>query len=143
MPRFESSRPSKGEKMAENAPMDSLPRRKEAAIGALLSHKTLAEVARECKISERTLRRWMRSRSFNLRYRRERNMMLEGVVDALKQSAVECVEILLDIARNKKNPVSARVSATGRILDLNFKCHESLSLERRLCQLEEMAKEKP
>lgn len=29
-------------------------------------------------------------------------MMVDGVVDALKQSAVECVEILLDIARNKK-----------------------------------------
>jgi hypothetical protein len=132
----------RGRKSAENSPTNSLTRRKEQAIGSLLAHKSMAEVARECKISERTLRRWMKNRSFNRRYCRERNMMLEGVVDALKQSAVECVEILLDIARNKKNPVSARVSATGRILDLNFKCHESLSLERRLAQLEQLATEK-
>jgi hypothetical protein len=128
---------------AESAPPDSLTRRKEQAIAALLAHQTLADAARECKISERTLRRWLKNKSFYSRYRRERDMMLDGVVDVLKQSAVGAVRTLVAVAENKKSPASARVSAASRILELNFRSHDLITIEKRLSSLEELARSRP
>jgi len=130
-------------KRAESAPPDSLTRRKEQAIAALLANQSFADAARECKISERTLRRWLKNKSFYRRYRRERDMMLDGVVDILKRSAVGAVRTLVAVAENKKSPASARVSAASRILELNFRSHDLITIEQRLRALEELARSRP
>ena len=122
---------------------ETLGRRKEGAIAALLANSTLTEAAASCGISERTLRRWMRNKPFIRRYRRERAMMLDGIVDVLKRSAVNAVQVLVGVAQSGKSPASARVSAASRILEFNFKSHELVTIEKRLAQLEEVARGKP
>ena len=120
--------------------MGSLGHRKERAIAALLAKSNLTEAAASCGISSRTLRRWMRNKSFFRRYRKERAMMLDGVVDVLKQSAVNAVQVLVSVAQSRKSPASARVSAASRILDFNFRSHELLALDKRIAQSEELVR---
>lgn len=134
---------SNGGKRVENSPMNSLTRRKEQAIAALLSHKNLTDAARECKISQRTLRRWLRNKSFFRRYDQERRLLLDTTINVLKAAGAGAVETLVAIAQNKKSPASARVSAASRILEFGFRSHELVSLERRISQLEELTKERP
>jgi hypothetical protein len=141
--RSEYDRLSNGGKRAANSPMNSLTRRKEQAIAALLSHKNLTDAARDCKISERTLRRWLRNKQFAGRFRRERAMLLDGVVDVIKAAAVGAVEVLVAIMQGKRMPASSRVAAASRILEFSFKSPELQTLEKRIAQLEEMAKGRP
>jgi hypothetical protein len=121
---------------------EMLGHRKEAAIAALLAKSNLSEAAASCGISDRTLRRWMRNKLFLLRYSSERAMMLDGIADVLKQSAVNAVRVLVSVAHSRNSPASARVSAATRILEFNFKSYELVAIEKRISQLEEIAQGK-
>lgn len=71
-------------------------------------------------------------------------MLLDGVVDAIKAASVGgAVEVLVTVAKGKRMPASARVAAASRILEFNFRSHELVTIEKRLAQLEEIARGKP
>jgi hypothetical protein len=124
----------------ERGPSEArLAHRQEAAIASLLSCSNLAEAAAASRISERTLRRWMRNRNFATRYERERGKMLVGIVDVLKQECLGAVRVLVTIAHNGKSPAASRVSAASRIIDLTLKTGEMQALEKRVAELEQLA----
>ena len=117
-------------------------RKKELAIGALLTCATLTEAAASCGIGESTLRRWLCDEGFAQRYRRERTRMLDSTVNLLRQKSIAAVETLAGIADDKGSPAGARVSAARSLVELAIKGAEVQDLEERLTELEEIAKEK-
>jgi len=125
---------------AESHAGERLAHRQEAAIAALLSQPNLTAAAASCGISERTLRRWMRNAIFASRYQRERGTMLVGIVDVLKKECLGAVRVLVAIAQNGKSPAASRVSAASRIIELTLKTGEMQTVEKRVAELEQLAK---
>jgi transposase-like protein len=139
VPRFESRRTAKARNTAEL----SLNYRQEKAILALLREPNMDAAATSVGVTTRTLRRWMRQKEFSRRYKRERSMQLEGVLEVLQSSAVDAVQVLNSVAHCKTAPESSRVSASRALLEFNFKTTELVAIERRLAQLEELVRSRP
>jgi hypothetical protein len=116
-------------------------RKKESAIGALLTCASLPAAAVSCGISESTLRRWLQNETFAQRFRRERARMLETTVNLLRQKSVAAVETLSGIAESKESPASVRVSAARAVIELAIRGAELQDLEARIDDLEQLAKE--
>jgi hypothetical protein len=121
----------------------SLGHRQEAAIAALLAQPNLTAAASSCGISERTLRRWMTNKVFASRYEKERGKLFVGIVDLLKSECSGAVQVLVTIANDGKSPAASRVSAASRIIELTLKTGEMQTLEKRVTELEELAKGRP
>jgi hypothetical protein len=120
----------------------SLGHRQEAAIAALLAEPNLIEAASSCGISVRTLRRWMTNKVFASRYEKERGKLFIGIVDLLKNECSGAVKVLVTIANDAKSPAASRVSAASRIVELTLKTGEMQTLEKRVAELEQLAKER-
>jgi hypothetical protein len=103
----------------------------------------LTEAAAVCGISERTIRRWLQNKAFLERYNREQETLLKSVVDRLKTESIGAVAVLSAVARSKKSPAGARVSAAARILGFRFRSAETQDLEERIAELEQLARNKP
>jgi hypothetical protein len=116
--------------------------RQEAAIAALLAQPNLTEAASSCGISERTLRRWQRNKAFASRYERERGKLFVGMVDVLKAECSGAVNVLVTIANDATSPAASRVSAASRLIELTLKTGEMQTLEKRVAELEQLAKER-
>jgi hypothetical protein len=116
-------------------------RKKELAIGALLTCPSLPSAATSCGISESTLLRWLQNETFARRYRRERTRMLESTVSLLRQKSVAAVETLAEVAGDKQSPSGARVSAARSLIELAIKGAEMQDLEARIADLEQLTKE--
>jgi transposase-like protein len=117
--------------------------RQEKAILALLREPNMDAAAKSAGVTSRTLRRWMRQKEFFRRYKRERSLQMEGVLEALRASAVDAVRVLNSVAHSKKAPESSRVSASKALLEFGFRSHELTALEKRITQLEEIARSRP
>jgi hypothetical protein len=111
-------------------------RRKEMAIGALLSHSTLTAAASASGVSPRTLTRWLQDKSFSARVRRERVALLESTTDLLRKESVGAVAVLASVAKNPRTPSGSRVAAAKSIIELSFKSSELLQLTQRVEELE-------
>jgi hypothetical protein len=116
---------------------EKLARRHERAIAALLAVPTLTEAARDCGISARTMRRWLRNKEFSTRYDHARAAALENVVSLLKEESAGAVAVLAAVARDQQSPAGARVTAAGKLLDLHLRSSETAALEKRVEQLED------
>ena len=121
----------------------SVGHRQEAAIAALLAQPNLTAAASSCGISERTLRRWMTNKVFASRYEKERGKLFIGIVDLLKSECSGAVQVLVAIANDGKSPAASRVSAASRIIELTLKTGEMQTIEKRVAELEELAKGRP
>jgi hypothetical protein len=112
-------------------------RREERAIIALLEADTIAEAAVRSRVSKSTLMRWLADADFQTAYRAARQQLLSGAVNRLRRIARGAgVDVLESIARDKKAPTAARVSAAGRILDAALKAAETQDLIERVDALE-------
>jgi hypothetical protein len=116
-------------------------RKKELAIAALLQFPTLPEAAIACKLSERTLRRWLSNAEFQEQYRAERTRVLEGTVNTLRKKSLDAADMLVQLMTHEGEieQRSARVSAARSIISLAIAGAEMLDLEERLAELEELA----
>jgi|ERR1700722_17662049 len=121
----------------------SLGHRQEAAIAALLAQPNLTAAASSCGISERTLRRWLTNKVFAGLYEKERGKLFIGIVDLLKSECAGAVQVLAAIANDGKSPAASRVSAASRIIELTLKTGEVQTIEKRVAELEELAKGRP
>jgi hypothetical protein len=112
-------------------------RREERAIIALLEADSIAEAAGRSRVAKSTLLRWMADADFQTAYRVARQQLLTGAVNRLRRIARGAgVDVLESIARDKKAPTAARVSAAGRILDAALKAAETQDLIERVDALE-------
>jgi hypothetical protein len=111
-------------------------RKKELAIAALLSCRTIADAARSCGLSERTLKRWLRDEEFSRQYRQAKSETLAAAMGKLAANAGEAVEALLAVIRNRRASAAARVSASVRLIELCLRDRVDSELEGRLRELE-------
>ena len=117
-----------------------LPRKQEAAIGALLSSRNIEEAAKTTGVSASTLRRWMRLPEFESDYLRARR---EGVTQAyarLQQNSNVAGTLLLKLLVDSKD--STKLQAAKCILELSRKALDTEDILLRLERLEEHVKSK-
>lgn len=114
-----------------------LPEKQEAALLALLTHKTLKEAALAAGISLPTLWRYLRDPVFSLRYREARRELVECAMVRLQNDAEHAAKVLRDVADDKEATAGARVTAARTIIELSVKSVELGDLQQRIASLED------
>jgi hypothetical protein len=113
-----------------------LPRKKEEAIAALLTHSTFQAAADSVGIGVATLWRWSRDQCFQESYREARRKIVEQAVAQIQNAMTEAVRTLRDVMAESGATASARVSAAKAVLDLGLRGVELEDLMERVEKLE-------
>lgn len=107
---------------------------KEKAMAALLKSASIAEAARGCGLSEKTLRRYLENQDFRTEYRNARRIIYEQnmvQLQLLEAGAIETLQRNL----NCENP-SVEVRAAQIIIDGSRKNFETADILERLEKIE-------
>ena len=115
-------------------------RKRTQAIAALIESDTIKEAAGACKITSRTLLNWLAEPAFREEYESVQSQLLEAAVNRLRVAGFDAGMCLHQTIKDKDAPVTAKVSAAGRILELLLKATEIADLSARLDRLEESMK---
>lgn len=113
-----------------------LARKKEEAIVALLSHRTVEDAARACNKRPRTLYRWLNEQDFRAAYQHARRVAYSQSIARLQQASSAAVSTLLKVMVDPAASASARVGAAKAVLDHTAKGIEIEDLEERLAAIE-------
>jgi transposase-like protein len=116
-------------------------RKKEEAIVALLTHRTIEEAARAINVVPNTLLRWMKEREFDVAYRQARRAAFGQSVARLQQMATAAVTTLGKIMIDTNAPASTRARCADSILNHTAKAIELDDIEARLSELERATEE--
>lgn len=112
-------------------------RLRERVIAALLTCRTVREAARVCRVSERSIQRWLKEPEFQQEYQCKKNESLEGAVNQLRTAGFDAAQRLHKIVLDESAPLPSVVSASARLLELLLKACEIEDLGKRLDRLEE------
>ncbi len=118
---------------------EKLTRKKEQAILALLTERTVAEAAAATGVSEATLTRWMKLQEFGVAYREARREAVSMAIARVQSACTGAVEVLQHVMHDDQTPPSVRVSAAKTILDTTFRAAELEDLSVRVMLLERAA----
>ena len=110
--------------------------KKEAAIVALLSHRSIEDAARAVDIAPKTLMRWLKESEFNAAYREARRLAFSQSVARLQQASGVAVSTLLKMMVDSNTPASTRVRAADSVLNHSAKAIEIEDIEARVAELE-------
>lgn len=111
--------------------------RHERAIMALVSNPTIKLAAKQCKISESTILRWLRDcPEFITAYREARRQVMRHAIAQLQSASSVAVTTLQDVAQDADAPAAARVSASKAILEMAVKSIEVDDFDARISALE-------
>jgi len=114
-------------------------RKKEEAILALLTTRTVEEAARAAHISAKTLLRWMKEPEFDAAYQAAKRAAFGQSIARLHHLSSAAVTTLGKVMLEPGAPPATRVRAADSILDHTIKAIEIESLEARLTELERAA----
>jgi hypothetical protein len=114
-------------------------RKKEEAIAALLTHRTLEEAAREVDVSTKTLLRWQKEPEFDNAYREAKRAAFGQSIARLHHLSSAAVSTLGKIMLDSAMPPATRVRAADSILDHATKAIEIEGIEARVMALEAAA----
>ena len=114
-------------------------RKKEAAVAALLTQRTLDEAARVAGIGAQTLHRWLKLPEFQAAYLEARRAAVSQSNARLQQASSAAVSTLLKIMVDLSAPASTRVRAADKILARARQAIELEDIEVRLAALERAA----
>ena len=114
-------------------------RKKEAAIAALLSHRTLEEAARAVGVSPNTLLRWQQDPEFDAAFRKARRAAFGQTTARLQQGSSAAATILMKLMLDANTPASTRVRAAETIINHAAKAIEIEDIEVRVTELERSA----
>jgi hypothetical protein len=118
-------------------------RKKEEAIVALLSQRSIEEAARVTNIGTNTLLRWLKEPDFDAAYRAARRVAFSQAIARLQQASGAAVATLLKIMVDANAPASTRVRAADSVLDHAAKAIEIEDIEVRVTELERSLAAKP
>jgi hypothetical protein len=116
-----------------------LGRKKEAALLALLSQRSVEEAARVARVGPRTLYRWLNEPEFDAAYRDAKRAAFSQSIARLHQMASAAVTTLGKAMVDPSTPPATKVRAADSILDHTAKAIELEDLEARLAELERAA----
>jgi hypothetical protein len=111
-------------------------RKKEEAIVALLSQRSVDDAARALNVTPRTLYRWMKDPEFDAAYRLARRAAFGQSVARLQQMSTAAVTTLGKIMIDPNAPASTRARCADSILNHSAKAIELDDIEARLSALE-------
>src|ERR1022692_3889666 len=116
-------------------------RKKEQAITALLSHRSMEEAARAAGIGVNTLLRWMKEPEFDQAYRKARREAFGQGTARLQQASGAAVSSILKIMLDQHAPASTKLRAADLVLSHGAKAIEIEDIEARVAELERAAEE--
>ena len=114
-------------------------RKKEEAIAALLSHRTLEVASRAVGITPNTLMRWQKEPEFQTSYREARRAAFGQCIARLQQASGVAVTVLLKVLADPATPASVKVRAVDSVLSHAAKAIEIEEIEARVAVLERVA----
>jgi hypothetical protein len=112
-------------------------RKKEDAIVALLTHRTIEEAARSLNISTKTLFRWMKEPEFDAAYRAAKRAAFAQSIARLHHLSSAAVSTLGKVMLDPTTPPATRVRASDSILNHTTKAIEIEDIDARLRELEQ------
>jgi hypothetical protein len=113
--------------------------KKEDAIIALLSHRSIEEAAKACSTPIRTLHRWLTEPDFDAAYRTARRKAFGQSIARLQQGAAAAATTLLKVMIEPGTPPATRVRAAESVLSHAAKAIEIEDIDARLRELEAAA----
>jgi len=116
-------------------------RKKEDAIVALLTTRTVEEAARAVGVSTKTLLRWMKEPEFDIAYRAAKRAAFGQSIARLHQLTSAAVTTLGKVMLEPGTPPATRVRAADSILNHTSKAIEIEEIEARVAALEVAAQQ--
>jgi len=116
-------------------------RKKEEAIVALLTNRTIEEAARAVNVSTKTLLRWHKEPEFEAAYYAAKRAAFGQSIARLHHLSSAAVSTLGKVMLDSATPPATRVRAADSILDHTSKAIEIEDIERRVSELERAAEE--
>ena len=113
-----------------------LTRKREEAIVALLSTRSVEDAARSCKTPVRTLFRWLKERDFDAAYRAAKWAAFGQAIARLHHLSSAAVSTLGKVMLDAATPPATKVRAADSILNHTIKAMETEEIEARLAELE-------
>jgi len=114
-------------------------RKKEEAVIALLTHRTMEEAARAVNVATKTLLRWQKEPEFDDAYRSAKRAAFGQSIARLHHLSSAAVSTLGKIMLDSATPPATRVRAADSILDHTTKAIEIEEIEARVAALEQAA----
>ena len=111
--------------------------RQERAIASLLSEATIAAAADRAKVSEPTLRRWLKLDAFSHAYQQARQESYRETLRLLRRAANAAISVLVKVMQDTAAPTTARVRAAETLLEHDRKGVVEEDLLVRVQALEE------
>jgi len=116
-------------------------RKKEEAVAALLSHRSVEEAARAAGVGYKTLLRWLNLPEFREAYRKARREAVQQAVARLQQATGIASLTMLKMMTDPNVPGAVRLRAAAHVIDYAIKGVEVDDIEARLAELERSADE--
>lgn len=113
------------------------------AIALLASGLSITDVAKAINAGRATIKRWLRDPYFRSELDNVVSQNFNALTALVLNNSSEAFEILLDLARDEKNPAYSRVSAATNVLEFASKSFATNVLERRLTALETDREDEP
>jgi hypothetical protein len=118
-------------------------RKKEEAIAALLSHRSVEEAARAVDLNPNTLLRWLQVAEFKAAYRRARWEAVSQAVARMQQATGAAGTVALKLMTDPNVPAAVRLRAAEFVFDRAIKGVELEDIEARVAALEATAASEP
>jgi hypothetical protein len=115
-------------------------RKKEEAIAALLSQRSIEEASRVAGIGVNTLQRWLKEPEFKAAYYQARRATFEQTVARMQQASGAAASTVLRIMTDASAPPAVRLRAATCILDCSSQAISVEELELRILELERRGK---
>lgn len=116
-------------------------RKKEEAIAALLSQKSIEDAARVAKIGTNTLLRWLQVPEFRDAYLKARRDAVHQSVARMQQATGAAAITILKLMTDPNVPAAVRLRAAECVFDHAIKGVELEDIESRVSELERVTKE--
>ena len=115
------------------------PRRKEAAIAALLSERSLQDAARVADVGVTTLLRWLKIPEFRDEWLRARREVVAQATARLQQATGAACVTILKLMTDPNVPPLVRLGSAKSVFEYAFKGIEAEDITMRVAELEEAA----
>lgn len=114
-------------------------RKKELAIAALLTNRSVEDAARAVDLNHNTLLNWLKIPAFVKEYRAARREVVNQAVARLQQATGAAGAVMLKLMTDPNVPAAVRLRAAECVFDRAIKGVELEDIEERVAELERAA----
>ena len=125
------------QQMSQSA--EKLGAKKEAAILALLTARSVEDAARAADVPMRSLYRWLKEPDFDAAYRRAKRMAFGQAVSRLQQGTGAAAAVMLKLMADPATPAATRLRAADCVFCHAKSAIEIEEIEARVAALEQAA----